>query len=154
MVFWWKSGQNRKSCFQNIEKALATEGFPNAFSRQRKTLQNQWKINIFESRNSVAENLMKQMVFCWKIRPNHKKWFQIIEKALPTEGFPNAFSRRRKTLWNEWKINYLKGQNSLSQILIKQMVFWWKSSQNRIKDLKNIEKALPRECFQIAFLRW
>ena len=45
---------------QNIEKALPTMGFGNAFSRSEKTLKNQWKIIFFEDPKMDARNLTKQ----------------------------------------------------------------------------------------------
>ena len=45
-----------------IEKALAREGFRDAFSKRRKTFKNQCEITIFTNREIDSENLIKPIV--------------------------------------------------------------------------------------------
>ena len=48
---------------------------------------------------------------------------KIIEKALPREGFRNAFSKRQNTFENQCEIEIFKSQNIDAENLIKPMVF-------------------------------
>ena len=45
----------------------------------------------------------------------------MIEKALPREGFRNAFFKRQKTLKNQCKIEIPKSQNIDAETLINQI---------------------------------
>ena len=53
--------------------------------------------SLFEGQNSVAENVIKQMVFEENSCQNRKRELKIIEKALPREGFRIVISPSRET---------------------------------------------------------
>ena len=55
--------------------------------------------------------------------PNRQNAPKIIEKALPTQGFRNAFSKRQNTFKNQYEFNIFKSQKIDSENLIKPMVF-------------------------------
>ena len=54
--------------------------------------------SFFESQNSVAENVIKQMVFEENFGQKRKKELKMIAKALPRDGFRIVISPSRETL--------------------------------------------------------
>ena len=47
----------------------------------------------------------------------------MIGKALPREGFRNAFSKRRETLSSQWKTMFLNSQKRVAKDLVKPVEF-------------------------------
>ncbi len=99
----------------------------------------------------VAGTLIKPVEFEDFWGPFSKMAPKMIGKALPREGFRNAFPERRETLSTQRKTLFLKSQKRVAKTLIKPVEiedFW---DPFREMAPKMIQKALPREGSRNAF---
>ena len=81
-----------------IKKALPREGFRNAFLSVGKPYKTNGKRGFSECKKRIAKTLIKPVENEAFWAPFARIALKMIKKALPREGFRNAFPKRRKAL--------------------------------------------------------